>query len=146
MQGQGFSWLAYARTAAAGSDDPAPTFLLTLVLIDIVVRVAHALNLLRIFVGNLDSELFFKAHDQLDGVERIGAEVIDESRVWCYFILIHAELIDDNLFYFLLNLLIGHSFAPLSSTNADLSICKDLFLKRRQTEVCRTNSKPRAQR
>src|SRR5215471_19244122 len=133
MQGQGFSLLACAAKATAGSDDPAPPFLLTLVLIDIVVRVAHALDLLRVLVGNFDSELFFKAHDQLDGVERIGAQVINESRVGCYFILIHAELIDDNLFYFLLNLWIGHSFAPLSSTNFPLSICKDLFPGRRQT-------------
>src|SRR6185295_17403629 len=81
---------------------------LLFVLVDIVVRVAHTLNLLSIFVGNLNAKLFFKTHHEFDRVQRIGAEVVDESRVWRDLVLIDTKLIDNNLFYLVLDLLIGH--------------------------------------
>src|SRR5205807_4564132 len=84
------------------------------VLIDVVVRVAHALNLLGVFVRDFNPELFFKAHDQLNRVERVCAEIVDDPGIWRHFVFIDAKFVNDNLFYFLLNLWIGHSFfAPL---------------------------------
>ncbi len=50
---------------------------LLFVLVDIVVRVAHTLNILSIFVGNLNAKLFFKTHHEFDRVQLIGAEVVD---------------------------------------------------------------------
>src|SRR5215208_1641757 len=77
-------------------------------LIDIVISVPHALNLLSIFVGNLNAKLFFKTHHEFDRVQRIRAEVVDESGIRRDLILIDTKLIDDNLFYLVLDLLIGH--------------------------------------
>src|SRR5437016_14375293 len=86
---------------------------LTLVLVNIVIGVAHALDLLSVFVGNLDAEFFLEPHHQLDRVKRVGPEVVNEPGIRSYFVLVHTQLVNDNLFYFLLNLWIGHSFAPL---------------------------------
>ena len=36
---------------------------------------------LGLFIGDLDPELVFECHHQLDGVERVGAEVGDEGLV-----------------------------------------------------------------
>src|SRR5689334_10858960 len=44
-------------------------------------RVADRQNRLGRIVGNLAAELFLEGHDQLDSVERVGAEVVDEARV-----------------------------------------------------------------
>src|SRR3974390_3404089 len=49
--------------------------------VDVIDRVFHGANLLRLLVGNLDFEGLFEGHDQLDGVERISAKVVDERRV-----------------------------------------------------------------
>src|SRR5712671_4008956 len=95
------------RIAVTGSGS------LRFVLIDIIVRVAHALNFFRILVRNFNAELFFEAHHQLDSVERVGAEVIDEPGIRRNFVFVDAKLVHDNLFYFLLNLWIGHSFLLL---------------------------------
>src|SRR5271154_6593868 len=46
------------------------------VLADVVDGVRHGANLLRIFVGDFDIEGHFKGHYELDGVERICAQVI----------------------------------------------------------------------
>src|SRR5687767_968327 len=45
---------------------------------DVADGLAHSGDLLGVFVRNLDLELFFESHHQLDCIERIGAEVIDE--------------------------------------------------------------------
>jgi hypothetical protein len=81
------------------------------------------LNFLGVFVGNFDAEFLFETHHQLNRVQRVSTQVIDEPRVWRHFVFVNTKLVNDYLFYFLLNLLIGHSFAPL--------------LNVRQTRVCR---------
>src|SRR5271166_2241405 len=43
---------------------------------DVVDGIRHGANLLRVFVGNFDIEGLFKGHHELDGVERVGAQVI----------------------------------------------------------------------
>src|SRR5215217_8630125 len=91
----------YSRSSAAKND-------LLLVLVDIVICVPHTLNLLSIFVGNLNAKLFLKTHHEFDRVQRIGAEVVNEPGIRRDLILIDTKLIDDNLFYLVLDLLIGH--------------------------------------
>ena len=46
--------------------------------LDVVDRLADGLDLLGLVVGDGDLELFFQLHDQLDDVERVGADVLDE--------------------------------------------------------------------
>src|ERR1043165_5624615 len=82
--------------------------LLFLVLVDIVISVPHTLNLFRIFVGNFNAKLFFKTHHEFDRVQRVGSEVVDESRIWRDLVFIDSKLVDDNLFHLVLDLLIGH--------------------------------------
>src|SRR5579859_3393541 len=48
------------------------------VLLDVIDSVVDGPDLFRVLVGNLDVESFFEGHDQLDGVERIGAQVVYE--------------------------------------------------------------------
>src|ERR1035438_2831490 len=45
---------------------------------DVIDRLLHGRDLLGIFVRDLDLELLFERHNQLDGIERIGAQVVDE--------------------------------------------------------------------
>src|SRR6202040_23804 len=42
--------------------------------------VAHGQNRFRGIVGNLATEFFFKRHHQFDGIEAVGAEVVNEAR------------------------------------------------------------------
>src|SRR6185369_166621 len=90
--------------------DVTVTHYLTLffVLIDIVVSVTNALNLLSVFIGDLNTEFLFKTHHQFYSVQRVGTKVVDEPCVRCYFIFVHSELVDDDLLYLILDLLIGH--------------------------------------
>src|SRR5688572_9650147 len=48
------------------------------VLLDVVYRLAHAADLLRVLVGDLDVEFLFERHHQLDDVERVGAQAVGE--------------------------------------------------------------------
>src|SRR5260370_15562082 len=73
------------------------------VLADVVDRIRHGANLLRILVGDLDIEGLFEGHHELDGVERIGAQVIHERSAGCDLALVHTQLLDDDLFHFFIN-------------------------------------------
>ena len=48
---------------------------------DEVDRLLDGRDLLGFLVGNLDAEFLFESHHELDGVERVGAEVIDDLGV-----------------------------------------------------------------
>ena len=63
---------------------------------DVLDRFLDARDLLGIFVGNLDAELLFERHDELDGVERVGAQVVHERRIRRHFFLVDAELLHDD--------------------------------------------------
>ena len=95
-----------ADEAEAGDDDATllHTLLLgrLLVLFDVVDGVLDGLDLLGVFVGDLDVEGFFELHDELDDVEGVGAEVFLEARAGGDFGFIHLKLLDDNLLYFLI--------------------------------------------
>ena len=55
-----------------------------------------ALELFGILVGNLGSEFLLQCHDQLDGVERVRAQVLDELGLRLDLVLVDAELLDDD--------------------------------------------------
>ena len=67
-------------------------------------QVAHSLpnggNVLSLIVGDRHVELLFEFHDQLNRVERIGAQVVCEACFGSYFRGFYAKLVDDNGFFF----------------------------------------------
>jgi hypothetical protein len=67
------------------------------VLVDVVGGVLHRADPLGVFVGDLGPELLFEAHDQFDEVERVGIQIIDERSFRLDFVLVNAELLDDDL-------------------------------------------------
>src|SRR5207249_6174750 len=74
--------------------------LLALVLdgvLDVVDGLADGLDLLGLVVGDLDVELLLQLHDQLDDVERVGADVLDEAGVAGDRLLVHREVLADDL-------------------------------------------------
>src|SRR5450759_4771440 len=73
------------------------------VLADVVDGIRHGANLLRILVGDFNIEGLFEGHHELDGIERIGAQVIHERSAGRDFALVHTQLLDDNLFHFFIN-------------------------------------------
>src|SRR6476620_5117248 len=80
-----------------------PRLLLLGVALDVLDGFLHAGDLLGVLVGNLDAEFLFEGHDELDGVERGGAQVIDERRVRRHFLFIHTQLLDDDFFHLIRN-------------------------------------------
>ena len=54
------------------------------------------LDVLGLFVGDLDLELLFHRHHQLDDVEAVRAEVLDEGGLGLDLVLAHAELVGDD--------------------------------------------------
>src|SRR5215469_6354284 len=65
--------------------------------IDVVDRVLHGADLLRLFVGDFDVEGFFEGHDQFDRVQRVGAEVVYKRRVGRDFALVYTQLLNNDL-------------------------------------------------
>src|SRR5687767_4461276 len=56
------------------------------VLLDVVHGLAHARDLLRVLVRDLDTELFLEGHDELHRIERVGPEIVHEGRVRRHFL------------------------------------------------------------
>src|SRR6202163_4178426 len=73
------------------------------VLADVVDGIRHGANLLRILVGDFNIEGLFEGHHELDGIERIGAQVIHERSTRCDLALVHTQLLDNNLFHLFIN-------------------------------------------
>src|SRR4028119_1363113 len=71
--------------------------------LDILDGLADGLDLLGLLVGDRDVELLFELHDQFDGVERVGPQVVDEGRLLGDLVLGHAHLLahdlDDAIFH-----------------------------------------------
>src|SRR6185503_17719813 len=66
---------------------------------DVLDRFLDASDLLGVLVGNLDPELLLERHHQFDGIERVGAEVVDERGVRRHFLFVHPELLHDDALY-----------------------------------------------
>src|SRR5436190_21610922 len=64
--------------------------------LDVLDGFLHARDLLGVLVRNLDPELFLEGHHELDGVERVGAEVVDERGVRRDFLFVNPELLHDD--------------------------------------------------
>src|SRR5207244_605134 len=106
--------------AEAGDDDSAAVHLylwkeltphLTFgVRLDVVDGLLHGGDLLGFLVGDLGLELLLERHHELDGVERIGAEIVDERGLVLDLGLVHAELLGDNFLDRLLDVLHRCSF------------------------------------
>src|SRR5271170_7550438 len=69
------------------------------VFLDVIHGVFHRGDFFGVFVWNFNAEIFFKSHYQLDGVERIGAQVIHKRGGGSDFAFVHSELLDDNCFH-----------------------------------------------
>ncbi|OLB68405.1 MAG: hypothetical protein AUI09_00525 [Gemmatimonadetes bacterium 13_2_20CM_2_66_5] len=65
-------------------------------------------ELLRLFVRDVDVEFLLERHDQLDGIEAVGAEIFHETRVVRELIAFDTELLDDDVFDLLFELLHVH--------------------------------------
>src|SRR4249919_4246777 len=65
--------------------------------LDVVDRLLHGGDLLGFFVRDLALELFLERHHQLDGVEGVGAQVVDERGTVGCFLFLDAQLLDDDL-------------------------------------------------
>src|SRR5579864_124386 len=98
---------------AYSSDDNSPHQLFTRlgVLADIVDRVLNGADFFGVLVGDFDLESFFESHDQFDGVERVGAQVVHERSAGGHFALVHSQLFHDDLLHFFIN---GCHVAPRS--------------------------------
>ena len=68
-------------------------------------------NFLSSIIGNFASEFFFERHHKLDGVETVGAEVIDETRALGYFAFVDTQVFDNNFLHALSD--IAHVCLPL---------------------------------
>src|SRR3954447_12045490 len=65
--------------------------------LDVLDRLAHGLDLLRLFVGDGDVEFLLEFHHEFHGVERIGAEVVDEGGFPGHLVLGDTHLLADDL-------------------------------------------------
>src|ERR1700737_2108760 len=74
------------------------------VLFEKFCSVADGQNRLRRIVGNFAAKLFFKRHHELDGIEAVGAEVVNEARVVDHFFGFNTKVFDHNLLNSLANL------------------------------------------
>src|SRR6267142_5264127 len=74
------------------------------VLFEKLGRVADSQNRFGRVIGNLATELFFKCHHKLDGVEAVGAEVVNETCIVDNLVGFNTEVFDHNLLNPLANL------------------------------------------
>src|SRR5437588_3349134 len=61
-------------------------------------------------VGNLDAELFLESHDEFDGVEGIGAQIVDEIGIVGDLVGFDSKVLDHDFLHALGN--IAHLFIP----------------------------------
>ena len=76
---------------AQPGDDDASRHFFAMLLLDVVDGLADGLDLLGLLVGDGDLELLFELHDQLDDVERVGADVLDEGGLAGDLLLVDAQ-------------------------------------------------------
>src|SRR5262249_55765113 len=72
--------------------------------------VADALKFLGLFVRDFMAELLLQSHDQLNGIERIGAKILDELGIRGDLVRGRAQLLDDNIFYSLFDCFFSHGY------------------------------------
>src|SRR3974390_79520 len=72
---------------------------LALMLRDVVDGLLDGGDLLRILVRNLRLELLLERHHELDGIERIGPQIVHERGIAGDFLFLDPQLLGDDLFY-----------------------------------------------
>src|SRR5713101_816691 len=72
-------------------------------LADVIDGVLHGADLFRVLVRNLDVEAFFESHHQFDRIQRVRAQVVHERSTGGDLAFVHAQLLNDDLLYFLIN-------------------------------------------
>src|SRR5437867_1824814 len=65
-------------------------------LVDVPDGVGHGGDLLRVLVADLEVELLFESHHQLDCVQRVGPQVLHELGLHGDLPLVHTELLDND--------------------------------------------------
>src|SRR6202023_2162101 len=60
-------------------------------------RILHRHDLLGRVIRDLAPELLFEGHHQLDGVEAVGAQIVDEAGVFGHLRFVDAQMLDDDL-------------------------------------------------
>src|SRR5213078_2833372 len=73
------------------------------VVLDVLDGVADGHDLLGVLVRDLDVEVLLQGHDELDGIEGVGAQVLAELRVRVDVFLVDPELFDDDLLHLILD-------------------------------------------
>ena len=76
-------------------------------LVDIGDGVFYRGDFFGVFIGNFDVKRLLESHDQLDGIQRIRAQIVHEGSRGRHFPLVHTELLHDDLLYAFFNA--GHS-------------------------------------
>src|SRR5438874_855225 len=72
---------------------------------DVVDSLTDRLDLLCVLVGNLDPELVFELHDQLDEIERVGVEIFLERGFLVDLAFVDAELLAQHFLHSLVHFL-----------------------------------------
>ena len=70
---------------------------LQLCFFDVLDGVLDGQDLLGSIVRDLAAELLLEGHHQLDGVQAVGAQIIDEAGIVCHLLLVDAKMLDDDL-------------------------------------------------
>src|SRR5207248_8476744 len=76
---------------------PTAYCLLIRMFLDVIDRLSDGLDFLGLFVGDGELEFVLELHDELDGVEGIGVEVVDEVGLAGDLALVDAHLLADDL-------------------------------------------------
>ena len=66
--------------------------------VDVLHGVFDATDFFGLFVRDLEAELLFERHDQLDCIERISTEILDERSIRNDIVRIDSQLLDDDRF------------------------------------------------
>ncbi len=82
------------------------------ILIDVIDRLLNRGDFFCFFVRDFRFEFFFQRHHEFDGIQRVGAKVVDERRLIGNFLLFDPQLFDNNLFYTFLNATHFLTFLP----------------------------------
>src|SRR6516165_1189949 len=80
-------------------------------------HVLHGDDLLGSIIGDFTAELLLEGHDQLDGVETVGSEIINEAGILGDLARVDAKMLHDDLLYSLGN--IAHGRLPEQREEAD---------------------------
>mmetsp|Transcript_11231 Transcript_11231/g.13559 ORF Transcript_11231/g.13559 Transcript_11231/m.13559 type:complete len:117 (+) Transcript_11231:416-766(+) len=104
-----------SRFAASGEMIPIPVMTtrrmyqpLTDVSVNMRYRVTDAADIFLHVVRDLNIELFFKGHNQLDQVERVCAKIINEACALNNLVTFYVEIFDYNFFNTLKNVRHGY--------------------------------------